>query len=418
MKKGIDYSEDFRGFAPKSKSTTPEAPTEGKDKAIISGTEEAEAGDKVRREIGKVLEYTKDIVKPEDYGIVVRDISAGLFGKSVMSTEDLQRMRAEARKRGINKYDNKDIIIQRDANTGEVYNNLSVFDKKFIIALQVLLSDQTERRHEILEYHRNPKKKREYTLEIPNIFTGVDKNGIPPVLAEDMQKDGFNDKDIIVIIPGKAFFLRRYLGYSTIGGKDYDNFDKALNKLRTGLFAITGDMKGASAKFSKIQSLIKNINIYNYKGEGGTDLNIYVIALLPILTEGIGNNYKLIPKNNAQIFNAIGENEALFNLYDWILHELTEYTESIVNRGKVKHVSIEEDKLLTLVGKDKEDIRKHRTRLLDTLYKGLKMFYDFGLLAEEVIPPTTEARNAAKAKDKGVVVSISINRIANGESRR
>lgn len=410
----ISDLEDIRG---KSLDVTPEDKEEvAAGKAIIPSSKDVSPNRREIAEISDIIRYTKDIVKPEDYGIVVRDISAGLFGKSLISNEDLQRMRAEARKRGINKYDNKDIIIQRDANTGEVYNNLTVFDKKFIIALQVLLSDQTKRRHEILESHRNPKKKREYTLEIPEIFTGVDKNGIPPVLAEDMQKDGFNDKDIIVIIPGKAFFLRKYLGYSTVGGKDYDNFDKALNKLRTGLFAITGEMKGASAKFSKVQSLIKNISIYNYKEGGGTDLNIYVIALLPFLTEGIGNNYKLIPKNNAEIFSAIGESEALFNLYDFLLLSLTINEGKIADRGDIKKIDVPEEKLLTLLAKDKEDLRKHRTRIIDTLYKGLTMFYELGLLAEKISAPTSEARSAAKAKGKGIIVNISIRRIADGKS--
>lgn len=404
--------------APTTKTPSADNKREGEGKAIISATEDK--GTEKDLDISKIIQYTRQIQKPEDYGIIVRDISTGLFGKSLISEKELENMRLIARRSGINKLDNKDIIIQKDAVTGEIYNNLSVFDKKFIIALQVLLSDQTKKRHEILESSRKPKKKKEYTLEIPDIFTGVDKNGIPPVLAEDMSKDGFNlseKGDTIVIIPGKAFFLKKYLGYSTIGGKDYDSFDKAIHKLRTGLFAITGDMKGASAKFSKVQSLIKQITIYNYKAAGGTDLNIYVISLLPILTEGIGNNYKLIPPNNAEIFNAIGENEALFNLYDYLLLKLTHNEEKIANRGAVKQIEVKEEELLNLIAKDKEDLRKHRTRLIDTLYKGLKMFYELKLLAKEVKPLTPEARSEAKAKKDTIVLSICIKRIADGQPR-
>ena len=378
-------------------------------KAIIQVTPK-----EAKPEITDIIKYTKSVNKPpEDYGIVVLDISLGLFGRSILTEKELSALRSEARKKGVNKYDNKDILIQRDESTGVVRNNLTVFDKKFIIALQILLSDQTERRHEIIEAHRKPKKKKELTLEIPDIFTGVDKNGLPPVLAEDMKKDGFNDKDIIVIIPGKAFFLKNYLGYKTVGGKEYDNFDKALSKLRTGLLAIIGDIRGTSAQYSKLQSLIKNVTIYNYKEAGGTDLNIYVIALLPILTEGIGNNYKLIPKNNAEIFNAIGDNEALFSLYDWILYKLSRNDpgEKITQRGELMQVTATEEDLLTLISKDKNELSKHRKRWIDTLYKGFKMFYELGLLAYEVQQPTEEER---KSKGKKIELTIYLKRIATG----
>lgn len=414
MKKGSDYSEDFRGFAPQSKSNTPEAPTEGKDKAIISEAAEREEND---RGIVQIIRYAKKFAKPEDYGIVVRDISAGMFGKNVISPTAVSILRKEMRSAGISAEDAEDILFRYDKNTQEIYNLLTLFDKKFIIALQVLLSDQTTDRHKIIEMHRPTRKKKEGTLEIPDIFTGVDKNGIPSILAEDLKKSGFNDKDIIVFIFGKRSFLTDYLGYTNLSGREYSNFDITLSKLRKGLFAYTAEAVKGKARFSKVQSLIKQIAMYNYSSSGGAEYNIYAIALTPLLTENISNKYRLIPKDNAKYFKAIGDNEALFNLYDWILLALSEDNYRISERGAIKVVEKEEEDILNLLARNKEDLRKHKKRYIDILYKGLKIFYDLGLLNKEVIPPTTEARNAAKANRKSIVLKIYINYIANGGKR-
>lgn len=378
----------------------------------------------------------------KEYAIIGRDISVGLFGKTIVNNESEIASFKRRLSRAATKAEAESTLIS--IHNGEVYNLLSVFDKKFIIALQVALSDQTEKRHYILSAHRKTsaeraterraieaavkKRGRALTEEekadileglskapaIPSLFSGMDIEGdVPPIVSQLLKSAGFSTEDIVVIIERESF-LRHYLGYTSVGGSQRAKFDDTLKKLRTGLFAFAGDNSGKGIGI--VSSLIDKYRSFNYRDIKGNEKHYYALSLARLFGTRIVGTYKLIPKNNAEIFNAIGDNEALFNLYDKILIEASYNFGKPGKRGDTHTASFSEEELVDIFGGgNRTYISKHRTYLLSKIYEGFNIFYEKGVLTQEVKAPTEEARKAAKEKGEAIKIPIVIRRIAFNE---
>ena len=405
-----DFIEEAEFISKEGGINDKEGAQERGSKAIIADYSEASAAD---ADIENTIITDTPIVVPagKDKAIVVRDVSLAFFGKSVVSTKEKAAYMRELSKAAPTKEEKESTILAIDSTTGAVYNRLTVFDKKFIIALQILLSDLTKNRRKVLEAAN--KVNRASSEEIPDLFKGIEIDDLPRPVSDRMKAAGFSKEDIIVIIPGKDFFLKAYLGYKTIGGKDRANFSKSLHKLRTGLFAWLGENKPDVQKGqnfnSTIVGLIQKYQSFNYRSSKNKEVQYYVFSLSPLLTKGIGRNYKYIPQNNAEIFNAIGDNEALFALYDYILIEASHNFDAPEERGATHVWNTSEDYIFTSIFcKDTKEVNKHRKRLRDILYKGLSMFYNLGVLTEEVLPPTEEARK----RGKDIPLTIHIRRFS------
>ena len=398
--------ENIKAYQPAP--TIPEEANEREGLKTIRIKSKASDENKALLEIEGVIDIPQ---AGKDSAIVVRDLSKGLFRQSLVGNNGVRIFK----KIIAEKQEKEDILFCID-QSDTVYNRLSVFDKKFIIALQILLSDLTKDRRKVLEDARNKNRENE-PLEIPNFLKGIDINGLPPVIFEFLKFNGFSDEDIVVIIPGRDYFLKKYLGYTTIGGTERAKFIQTLNKLRRGLLAWIWETKEENQEKLRFNSHVQIIQKYQsfiHKRKGGKrEISYYVFSLHPILTYGIGNNYKTIPKNNAEIFHEIGDNEVLFTLYDKILTEASYNFVAINKRGDIHYKTISEDEILKeVVGKDNKEIINHRKRLLDTIYNGLRILYDKGLLAEPITPPTKEERQTAKENGKDIYIKLAISRKA------
>lgn len=404
--------------------------------ATPSAMDEAAAGSLTPRDAGII---TALVPKPKkDYAVA----GAGMYADIAGNTPALL---SEEGKRGFSQYVQK-IASKKEANKvlfglnekGEIYNNLTAYEKAFIIALRVLLSDSTEDRHALIEAKRKEEGK-EYAGDV-KAFEGIDFFGACKIrpeaydiflrkeksayysnpLLHPNQKEaallrlGFTPTDITVVID-RATFIRDYLGCGR-GGKQLRAFEDALTRLREGRVAfITSSTTKEGIKLIT-DSLIRRTTTFAGKKKG-QKVEYYVISLHPIFARIFTPNYITYPANNAKVLGAIlgvrGGAEGLLSLYDVLLQKAARNFGGIDKRPEVQVFTLKEEEALSLTYEEKE-IRAHKKQALARFYsdKGINIFYAVGLLADRVKPPTDEDRRRAAAAGKDVEVEVHFKRVA------
>ena len=410
--------------------------------ATPSAMDEAAAGTLTPRDADII---TALVPKPKkDYAVA----GAGMYANIAGNTPAIL---SEEGKRGFSQYVQK-IASKKEANKvlfginekGEIYNNLTAYEKAFIIALRVLLSDSTADRHALIEAKRKEEGK-QYTGAI-EAYEGIDFFGACNIRPEayarfrydtarseaekriyEAYKDfpvntkeaallrlGFSDKDIVVVID-RATFIRDYLGCGR-GGKQSKAFTDALTRLSTGRVAFTA----ASTTKEGIKLITDNLirRTTTFIGEKkGQKVEYYVISLHPIFARIFTPNYITYPANNAEVLGAIlgvrGGADGLLSLYDVLLQKAARNFEKIDTRPGVQVFTLKEEEALTLIATDKQ-LKKNKKEVLARFYSdtGINIFYTVGLLVDKVKPPTDEDRRRAAAAGKDIEVEVHFRRVA------
>ena len=410
--------------------------------ATPSAMDEAAAGTLTPRDADII---TALVPKPKkDYAVA----GAGMYANIAGNTPAIL---SEEGKRGFSQYVQK-IASKKEANKvlfginekGEIYNNLTAYEKAFIIALRVLLSDSTADRHALIEAKRKEEGK-QYTGAI-EAYEGIDFFGACNIRPEayarfrydtarseaekriyEAYKDfpvntkeaallrlGFSDKDIVVVID-RATFIRDYLGCGR-GGKQSKAFTDALTRLSTGRVAFTA----ASTTKEGIKLITDNLirRTTTFIGEKkGQKVEYYVISLHPIFARIFTPNYITYPANNAEVLGAIlgvrGGADGLLSLYDVLLQKAARNFEKIDTRPGVQVFTLKEEEALTLIATDKQ-LKKNKKEVLARFYSdtGINIFHTVGLLVDKVKPPTDEDRRRAAAAGKDIEVEVHFRRVA------
>ena len=410
--------------------------------ATPSAMDEAAAGTLTPRDAEII---TALVPKPKkDYAVA----GAGMYADIAGNTPAIL---SEEGKRGFSQYVQK-IASKKEANKvlfglnekGEIYNNLTAYEKAFIIALRVLLSDSTEDRHALIEAKRKEEGK-QYTGAI-EAYEGIDFFGACNIRPEayarfrydtarseaekriyEAYKDfpvntkeaallrlGFSDKDIVVIID-KNTFIRDYLG-GTKGGKQSKAFTDALTRLSTGRVAFTTTSTTKEGIKLITDNLIRRTATF-FGEKKGQKVEYYVISLHPIFARIFTPNYITYPANNAEVLGAIlgvrGGADGLLSLYDVLLQKAARNFGEIDKRPGIQVFTLKEEEVLKTISGEAE-IKANRKRAVARLYgnTGINLFYTVGLLADRVQPPTDEDRKRAAAAGKDVEVEVHFRRVA------
>ena len=402
--------------------------------ATPSAMDEAVAGTLTPRDAEII---TALVPKPKrDYAVAGAGMYADIAGNTpaVLSEEGKRKIEG-AITRLTNKTEARNILFAI-TEKGEIYNTLTAYEKAFIIALRVLLSDSTADRHAIIEAKRKEKGKGDtggaeayegidffgackIRPEAYDIFLSKEKSAYystpefrPTEKEAALLRAGFTPSDIIVVID-KNTFIRDYLGGKK-GGKQSQAFAKALDRLRTGRVALTST--SVKAKSITTINLIKNTVAF-YGIKNGQKVEYYAISLHPVFAEIYKGGYITYPANNAEVLSAIlsvrGGADGLLTLYDTLLRRARYNFEKISARPEVQVFTLKEEEALSLTYEEKE-IRAHKKQALARFYgdTGINIFYTVGLLADRVKPPTEAERKQAIAAGKDVEVEIHFRRVA------
>lgn len=388
------------------------------------------------------------VPKPKkDYAVAGAGMYADIAGNTpalVMSDEG-KRAFGQYVAKWANKIEAKNVLFGLNEK-GEIYNTLTAYEKAFIIALRVLLSDSTADRHALIEAKRKEKGK-EYAGDI-KAYEGIDFFGACNIRPEayarfrydtarsDKEKAiyaaykdypvnpkeaallrlGFTDRDIVVIID-RGTFIRDYLGGKK-GGTQSQAFTEALTRLRTGRVAFTTATASSSKEGIKLitDNLIRRTATF-FGDKNGQRVEYYAISLHPAFARIFTPNYITYPANNSEVLGAILQvrkgADGLLALYDTILQRAARNYEAIDKRPGIQVFTLKEAEILPLIATDKQ-YKKNKKEVVARLYSdtGINLFYTVGLLADRVAPPTEEARKKAAAAGKDVEIEVHFRRVA------
>lgn len=404
--------------------------------ATPSAMDEAAAGTLTPRDADII---TALVPKPKkDYAVAGAGMYADIAGNTpAILSEEGKRGFSQYVQRVANKYEANKVLFGINEK-GEIYNNLTAYEKAFIIALRVLLSDSTEDRHALIEAKRKEEGK-EYAGDV-KAYEGIDFFGACKIRPEAydifLRKEksayysnpllhpnpkeaallrlGFTPTDITVVID-KNTFIRDYLGGEK-GGKQSKAFTDALTRLSTGRVAFTT----ASTTKEGIKLITDNLirRTATFFGEKkGQKVEYYVISLHPIFARIFTPNYITYPANNAEVLGAIlgvrGGADGLLSLYDVLLQKAARNFGEIGKRPEVQVLTLKEEEALSLIATDKQ-LKKNKKEVLARFYSdtGINIFYTVGLLVDRVKPPTDEDRRRAAAAGKDVEVEVHFRRVA------
>lgn len=372
----------------------------------------------------------------QSYTIAGAGLFANLTGSTALqSKEDIAKVEEHikkiAGKKGVEN------VLCTVSAAGELYNTFTAYEKAFIIALRVLLSDSTP---EADKRDIRKRKKEAIKEDITTVeeYEGIDFTGaikirpeaydiylrkeksayygkyFPTEKEKALLKLGFTPTDIIVILDRNTF-IKDYLG-GTVGGKQYDLFESALNRLSSGTVAFV------DTRLIAKQQLIQRRSSFNALRKGNK-VEYNILSLHPIFGRIYTPNYITYPANNAEILNTILRTnkaaEGLLTLYDKILRAAAQNFGTIESRESVQVLSFKEAELIgTLAGE--AEVKKNKKRVLERIYSesGINIFYKVGLLTEKVQPPTAAERSAATAAGKDVEVKLLYKRVANSNCKR
>lgn len=343
----------------------------------------------------------EEIVLPEakeKSGVIGRAAALGLCLSGSIPPEKVEVVRAQVAKDLKSKAEAKQVVITID-DAGNIKNFLSVYEKKVIIALQVRLSDLQKDGAYIIEAARKASSKELAKKEAAGIpdFLGYPIQALPdPVQKYLIEVAGFSEEQPLILFERRDF-LKKYLGLEegNINGAAYERLSKAIIKLLSSLCAITYKNSAGKRAFYSIRP-ISNYTTYTIGGK-----KYYILSLNKFFGKVVGD-YMRTPRNNAEILNAIGDNEALFRIYAYILKQLSQNTAGvkIAARGDIREIHEAEEVLLTDFFSPNE-IRKGKAAARKRMYTAFNTFYELGLISY----PVAEA-------PKGGEVVITLNREA------
>lgn len=384
------------------------------------------------------------VPKPkQDYAVAGAGMYADIAGHTpALLTEEGKKAFTEYVAKVGNKIEAKNVLFGLNEK-GEIYNNLTAYEKAFIVALRVLLSDSTADRHALIEGKRTKEEREKAQREAGNtegidffgagnirpeayaryryetarndreraIYAAYKDYPVNPKEAQLLRK-GFSDKDIIVVID-KNTFIRDYLG-GTKGGKQTKAFTDALARLQSGRVALTQTSAGAR-ELSTDNLILRTASFFAEKK--GQRVEYHVISLHPNFGRVFTPNYITYPANNAEVLGAIlgvrNGADGLLSLYDVLLKEAAKNFGKIDRRPGVQSFTLKEADLLPFITTEAR-LKKNRKEAVARLYSdtGINLFYTVGLLADRVAQPTEEARKEAAATGKDVEVEVHYKRVA------
>lgn len=332
-----------------------------------------------------------------EYGIAARSVDR-LFGNAPISVKQtrylLKQLTDQQREMILQKIGKKlrnqtikDSICWTIDNTEEgniIYNMFSVQESKMLLAIQKCLSDQTEDPHKIIQDGRKFKRSRKNAAPDSTgqlVKAGqysVVRYGQNPGMFEPKIQKAIADSDFkvfAVITVTVNSFLRDYMGLENPSAEARIDFLSFLEKLHSGRYAeFDKDYRGKT-RFYAIQSTLLNWHVEDGK---------IIIVLGPLFCNMI-NNYRRVPENQAEIFKTIGNNKIMFNMYLFLLNEMSynDYGEKIINRPVCRKVEIPEEELLRKFTEPTD--KRRRSVKLESIYRAFDMFHsEFNMLCRKV----------------------------------
>ena len=402
----------------------------------------------------------------EDYGALVSHVptpgrkyavaGSGVFS-TVFDTMPLKQLTGEKRE-ALEKITKT--TLKEDARNvrysinekGEVYNALPANEIAFVFAIEKALSDSTPDVNKRIEADRKTGKtgkkgkkgdegaqKKEKTAVLGAIEISLEAYGRlqyeedkETYIQNEKYKDaevtkeerllyslGFHPGEAVVIIE-KNSFIQDYLGLQPNSAKR-KALTETIENLQTAKIAlIKSGVKKESEFWGVTQNLIGRVVTFKYLKKG-QETKFYAIAMPNYTRRIFTPSYLTFPANQGEILGAIMQfsqtADGMLRLYYKLLNEASHNFGSIKGRRDVQILTFKEAELLRLVATE-EEIKKYKARAYSKLYgagagtKGLKLFYEKGLLVEPVKQPTEEERKRAKTAGRDVEITVKFKRLA------